>query len=380
MRARILIFCGILFFQIAFASGHIYSYDELMIAETAENLVERSSSSLDPTPDKELYAKYGLDGGLYSRFGIGMSAALMPFHVLGIAVFANAVFIAFIAVVFLNVLLRMNVGSHAAVVTTLILSFSTLLAPYGRGLFNEVLTGLALLLAYSMLISHRPFFVGMAASIAFATRAEYLLVVPLLAFFVGRKNLVGFFIPVLAMVGLLALYNFARFGNPFDNGMLSTDSGDTFSTPLYVGLYGLLLSPGKGILWYSPPVLLALSGMKKFKPIIVIVIPMVILQASWHAWAGGWCYGPRRFVALLPLLMLPAGFSVERCLGSRRGKALLAALALVGFAMQIGGLTTNFITYHQEAKGSLLWSVEHSAAIGQVRDLLLKGREDLLWW
>jgi len=380
MRIRILIFCGILVFQIVFASGRIYSYDELVVAETTENLIQQSSSALDPTPDKEQYAKYGRDGGLYSRFGMGMSAALIPFHLLGVAVFANAVFIALIAVVFYNVLIRSNVQMKAAVIVTLMLSFSTLIAPYGRGLFNEVLTGLALLLAYSMLISHRPFFVGMAASIAFATRAEYLLIVPLLAFFTGRKNLLHFFVPVMAMVGLLALYNYARFGNPFDNGMLSTDSGDTFSTPLQVGLYGLLISPGKGILWYSPPILLALFGMRKFKTIIVIVIPMIILQASWHAWAGGWCYGPRRFVALLPLLMLPAGFIVQGYLKSSRGRMILIVLALVGFMMQIGGLTTNFMTYHQEAKGSLLWSVRHSAALGQVRDLLLKGREDLLWW
>ena len=54
-------------------------------------------------------------------------------------------------------------------------------------------------------------------------------------------------------VGLMIAYNLIRFGNPFDFGYHTNN----WQTPLWSGLYGLTLSPGKGILWYAPVVLWA---------------------------------------------------------------------------------------------------------------------------
>lgn len=351
-------------FQLAFASGHIYSYDELIILETAANIVDRGEAAIDYAPDRKMYVRRGSDGKFYSVFGIGLSAFLMPFYFLGgdiLASFANAVVIALIALVFY----RFTSNAPA----TIILSCATILAPYGRGLFTDAFTGLAVLLAFVMVMRTRPAFAGAACAIAMATRFEYVLAAVALAPFVGRKNLIRFFTPVVSVGLLIATYNYARYGNPFDQGILKHNPGDTFSTPLWHGLAGLLISPGKGILWYSPPIILAIIGMRRMKRetimILAVAIPIILLHAKWHSWIGGWSYGPRRFVALMPILMIPAVAVISR------HPRLTMILAILGFGAQIAGLTTNFMTYHQwslDHRVPIIWSIENSAMIGQLRE------------
>jgi hypothetical protein len=55
----------------------------------------------------------------------------------------------------------------------------------------------------------------------------------------------------VVLFGLLvmAFYNQVRFGNPFETGY--GEEAGAFTTPLLLGLYGLLLSPGKGLFEYA---------------------------------------------------------------------------------------------------------------------------------
>ncbi|HEX2034338.1 MAG TPA: hypothetical protein VHS99_09145, partial [Chloroflexota bacterium] len=79
--------------------------------------------------------------------------------------------------------------------------------------------------------------------------------------------------------------------------------------PLWEGLYGLLLSPGKGLFAYAPPLLLALAGLPFFLArhragaLVIVAAPLVYLvvygsKGVWHG--GGW--GPRYLVPALPFM------------------------------------------------------------------------------
>jgi len=414
-----IIFLCVFSFQMLFASGHLYSYDEVVILETAVNLVDRSELSIDYTPARREYTKPGLDGKLYSKFGIGMSALLAPVYAISeysaefagltdskkiaeIAVsFSNAVVVSIIAVLIFLTLLDMNYSIPVAISATILLSFSTSLAVYGRGLFNDALTGLLLFIAFRAWIKDAPILCGLASGATFATRAEYVLIVPIFLFaFVlnnieNRKrdlfrNVLKFILPVLAVGLLLLTYNFARFGSPFDQGTLTEHPTDRFDTPLHVGLIGLLFSPGKGLLWFAPPIWLSILGIrhlyknrKKILLVIVsIIIPILILHSLWHSWMGGWSFGPRRLIALLPLMMIPAAEIITRYRNDKTGRLILPTVGLIGFLIQFGGLTTNFMKYIEagnNAKISVIWSTLYTPIAGQFYSFM-NGERDLWYY
>ena len=67
-----LLFLSVFLFQLLMASGHLFSYDEVVIFETASRLVEDGRSDLLPTPEVMQYTKQSPAGLWYSKLGMGM--------------------------------------------------------------------------------------------------------------------------------------------------------------------------------------------------------------------------------------------------------------------------------------------------------------------
>jgi hypothetical protein len=76
----------------------------------------------------------------------------------------------------------------------------------------------------------------------------------------------------------------------------------------------LLFDGTKGLLWLAPATLLAVVGwffVAKKKPmhtaaLLFGFVAFFILAALWKYWDGGWCFGPRLIVPVIPLLMAGA--------------------------------------------------------------------------
>ena len=73
-----------------------------------------------------------------------------------------------------------------------------------------------------------------------------------------NSNFARFLIPVAVSVALFGLYNDLRFGSPT---VFNESTG--FGTPFRIGLYGLLLSVRRGIIFFSPPVVATVPGSIK---------------------------------------------------------------------------------------------------------------------
>jgi hypothetical protein len=156
----------------------------------------------------------------------------------------------------------------------------------------------------------------------------------------------AFGVPLAACLALVLWHNAVRFGSPFDSGY----SDEGFTTPLYVGLYGLLLSSGKSIVLYSPIVLLAPPGLVflwRWRPAEALLIGSLALvtllyYAAWWAWYGGWSWGPRFLVPTLPFLVLAVGAAL-----AERAWARWLALPLVigGIGVQALGVLIDFNAY-----------------------------------
>jgi len=115
----------------------------------------------------------------------------------------------------------------------------------------------------------------------------------------------------------MAWLNGQWFGHPLGPlPLLSDVNGRIHATASTFGLHsealaGLLVSPSRGLLVFSPVVLIALAAMPRairlgwkspFAWIVLAVLGQYLLYASYSVWWGGHTFGPRYLLDLLPLL------------------------------------------------------------------------------
>jgi hypothetical protein len=116
-----------------------------------------------------------------------------------------------------------------------------------------------------------------------------------------------------------------------------------WTTPLAEGLLGVLVSPSRGLLVYSPVLVFALGGVLLLRraahaglmaSLAVGLGLSLVLIAKYSVWWGGHAFGPRLATELLPalvLLLLPTVPWLE----ARRGlRVAFAVLALVSVGIQ----------------------------------------------
>ena len=150
------------------------------------------------------------------------------------------------------------------------------------------------------------------------------------------------FVVAVSVGVLLSLaYNNLRFGSWFDDGKMrfATQRGySIYGNPL-AGFLTLLVSPGKSVFLYSPPLLLGVMGIRQMwrrKPELVTAIGasslILVLFLSCISFAGGdWCWGPRYLTPLLPLWALVFPFAV----GVNVRRDLAVAVVGVGLLVQV---------------------------------------------
>jgi len=111
----------------------------------------------------------------------------------------------------------------------------------------------------------------------------------------------------------------------------------TISTEPWIGAAGLLISPSRGLLIFSPIVLVALMGI----PAALRYVPyhgigwglagsaaLYLVYGVYTVWWGGHSYGPRYLLDFLVLLTPPAAVALDLVLRARWAQALcVAALA-----------------------------------------------------
>jgi hypothetical protein len=187
---------------------------------------------------------------------------------------------------------------------------------------------------------------------------------------------------------ILGLYNYYRFGDPFDTGYfeawshtLGQNSG-FFSGSIVTGVYGLWLSTGKGLLLYSPSLILAISGL----PVLFaqerrLVAGIVLTAASYtalygvnFAWHGShWCWGPRYLIPIVPLLM--CAFPRSSSMWTLHGRMATAVVALSAL-IQVAAVTVDYRrnlteTYVVEPRAfsedRILFAPSLCPVVGQVR-------------
>jgi hypothetical protein len=365
---------------LAFLPPGIYSIDGNSMLAVTESIVTRHTVTVPvglgiPGRDGQIYSTWYPLQSLLSIPLVMVASVVshflhVPLHFVAAAL-AGAMPVVFTAAtVALVALISLQLGAtrQGARRSALCFAGGTIALAYARTFYAEPL--LSLLVAAGIYLvfvrSSRAILVAMLVALfAVLAKPTGIFLGPALAVYLLLKKTPARFAltpAVGAGLGLFlySLYNLFRFGNPRYFGPPWVFS----LSALPQGLAGLLFSPGRGIIWYCPAVLLAILGFRrtaKTMPIEALLISALFvgflgLHSAVPYWHGGWSWGPRYLLPVLPGLMA--------MMSLLEGKAArgLVYLSLLGFLINAPTLISYYERYYAESNergvsdNELYWS------------------------
>lgn len=220
---------------------------------------------------------------------------------------------------------------------------------------------------------------GVALSWAVACRPTSLLVIAAAAGALAvyrRRDVLPFLAATLPVGAVIAAYNGLMFGSPLRFGqtvhtatsaeyLVRKGVDSPWTWQLWDGAAGLLISPSRGLLIYSPFLVFALLGLvrafredawRPLRGLGVAVVALWLVAFAWFDWWGGWSYGYRPLVDTMPLLCL---FLVPALGPICRVPALRVAFAialLVGIGVQaLGAFAYNGRAWNNRTVYEVAW-------------------------
>ena len=406
-----LIFLFFLGFYLFTAKGVLHIGDSMVNFQTTRSLVE--DRSLAVTCDiVDAFVVQNENGRCYSKYDPGLPVTAIPLYLVGrflgghdpadmytvswpklfASTLSQIVTAATCAVLYI---LALHIGKDemTAFGTAFLFGMATIAWPYAGLFFSQSLVAFLLTLAVTLLVITSPqnkkalIGAGLALGWACFTRLDAVpLVFLVIAYALYRQKRAGrgwrggitavllLILPTLTATVLYFAANLLRTGSPFQVGY----QNEGWTTPFLTGLAGLLISPGKGIIFYSPLSLLAAIGLiklwqKGWRAEVLLIGGLAAAQiatyASWWAWEGGESWGPRLILSTQALLMV----GLIPWLDNTLPRPILFVAAAAGFLVQIIGafsetgifLERTPFTYEQTLfywRASPIW--------GQLQDML----------
>jgi hypothetical protein len=155
------------------------------------------------------------------------------------------------------------------------------------------------------------------------------------------RRILLFVVCAAPVAALVLAYNAWAFGAPLAHGF--SGSASRFSETWGVGQAGLLVSPGRGLLWFTPVAVMAAWGLvRSFRfgerwlasSLGAAALAHLVFVGKWGEWHGGESWGPRLLTDALPLLFLfvPEGMEAAPRLTAVLGAVSISVQALGAFA------------------------------------------------
>jgi hypothetical protein len=383
-------------FYLAVMNGRMSSYDGLIMARQAYTFVfEHAIRFQIPLwtwrPEPMWNSMYGIGLSLLYTPGMFLSSALRsrvpisvdtpsdlwafylrelhddPLYTVG-ASWVHAVIVATAAYLVARLITELGGSRRAAFWGMVFYGLGSSALVYSRGDFSQPLEGLCWTAALLAAVSFRATCkrttlaaCGAAVFYAILTRpVEGMLLVPAVITMVlpagsPFKWRLAALKPALApglgaLMGVVVtlLVNWIRFGDALQFGY---GDDNTWVMPDVTRWIGVLVSPGRGILWEFPAVILipfgtvalARVGRRREAAVILVLCAALLTNtAAWYMWWGGHSWGLRLFGPAIPLLAVVAGVGVDRLRGWTR-RWVPAVLLFLGFVWALPGVITDIL-------------------------------------
>jgi Dolichyl-phosphate-mannose-protein mannosyltransferase len=197
-------------------------------------------------------------------------------------------------------------------------------------------------------------YAGLALGSAIICRpSNAFIVIPIAAYVLlrHRDQIIGFCLaalpPFLGFVTYNTIYNGSPLSIGFPGGnidplRLISVGAYMFQTPLYEGLAGVLVSPGRGLFVYSPIFLVSVVGIAMiwWQPEQVLLkclsfapVTIILLTSKWAVWWGGGSYGPRLLADITAILSLYLYLPFERARSRWFLKGVIAGLVVLSISL-----------------------------------------------
>lgn len=381
-------------------SGRITSSDGLSMFAVTESAVKRGDVATDqmwtffgaksaPAPDGEVYSKYGYGTSLLAAplYAIALYAPF--FGLMTLTVLSSAIAVAVAAAFLYLTARRLKFSVAVSIVTTLLFGLATPAWVYAVEFWSEPFAMATLSAAFYFLVAyraergqHQAVIAGICLGLAIAIRTTNLVLLPLYLWYafwappnkgggktqnqkpiakirIDWRGIFWFLIPLSGFGLAIFFYNALRFGNPLTTGYRADE---TFSNNIFLGAYGLLFSPGKGLFVYAPFLAALPFGIwqfyKRLRRELVFSFSLfafyLLLFSAWYYWWGGTNWAARFLVPTLPFLVLLCAPFLELLLEpplfvSRFSlfalRCIFAILVLFSFVNELAGVSVHSLTY-----------------------------------
>jgi Dolichyl-phosphate-mannose-protein mannosyltransferase len=160
-----------------------------------------------------------------------------------------------------------------------------------------------------------------------------------------RAQFLAFMVFPVVLGGLLLTHNLYYFGN-LEGGYTAMGTRELFSYPHGEALLGLLISPSRGLLVYSPVLLFACAGLGSVlhrcrQPVLTFTatatVSTVLFYSTWGRWDGAFSFSYRFLVDVLPAMGLFLAEIWNWIVAKHWRKGLFAVSVVFSILIQIIG-------------------------------------------
>jgi hypothetical protein len=373
MRPFHLFVCIGIILSILFSSGQIENPDTHLRLTQTRILIEEFKIGLPFDIGEDTHGNIAINkaGQRYMVYNLGQSLLCIPIYLLaklttssdGECYYKAAFMVSFInffihalcAYLLFTIARSLGASTRKSYFVAFMFCFTSYSFCFAQSTYEHHFEMLFVLLGYYFVIQKNTnkniILSGMAISIGLLFRSTLILAIPgILLLITSSKQRIYFAICLLPGIASIIFYNYFRFGHLFDTGynqawQLSHGDNESFwaINRIPISLLGFLLSPGKGLLIFSPTIVLGLAGIKMFwnkhkkitQSIMVLCAFYITSYSMNFAWHGSiWSLGPRYILPIVPFLYLPA---IEICI-----KKWMYVLLFVTFLGQILITSVNY--------------------------------------
>ena len=354
-----------------------------------------------------------INGHYVSLFPIVTPVLVLPLYVIPITILnipmtdvtllfmgkLSAALISSLACVFIFLSCKTLSSYRIAIVSTLIFAFATSTwSISSQALWAHCMVELLLSIAIYIVVRNEYRFshfnivaLGIISGLfVFNRPSDAILILPVILYVLKfYQDKFRFFLVSACMSGApFLIYNLFFFGNPF-GGYMPIASRLGFSITTAINYVGLIVAPNKGLLVFSPVLILSLIGFlvvwknreDRLYTVLRYFIPVILfnllIYALFDDWIGGSVFGPRYLTAILPVLAIGVCLGLKYICetGTLDNRMKTTVLVCVGFLVFVSVMVqiTGVYFYPAAVNSGLMgsenydpWSVENSIIVNSI--------------